>query len=184
MVGAGRFERPTPCAQGSAALRRISIFCQARGGISFRSHTFRPPGQFREISPPRMQSHMWGREVTARHAVATIGRQPEGINPLLFVCAKTVSEGHLFQPRSLLIERKQIPQIVVIAGTLRKPMAPLEITRLPWAHGDYPDLLIAGFIHPNFIIHHNDGPDIVWPHCRGRLLLGRIAVTVRDQRHT
>jgi len=36
---------------------------------------------------------------------------------------------------SLLIERKQIPQIDVIARTLRKPMAPLETIPLPWAQG-------------------------------------------------
>ena len=74
-------------------------------------------------------------KVTLGTLSATVGRQPEKINPLLFACAKTVSEGHLFQPRSLLVERKQIPQIVVIVGTWRKPMAPLEITRLPWAQG-------------------------------------------------
>ena len=32
------------------------------------------------------------------------------------------------------MERKQIPQIVVIAGTLRKPMAPLEITHSKEVH--------------------------------------------------
>ena len=78
---------------------------------------------------------MLGEKVTLGTLSATVGRQPERINPLLFACAKTVSEGHLFQPRSLLVERKQIPQIVVIVGTWRKPMAPLEITRLPWAQG-------------------------------------------------
>jgi hypothetical protein len=44
-----------------------------------------------------------------------------------------VSEGHLFQPRSLLIERKQIPQVVVIKRSSRKPIALLETIRLPWA---------------------------------------------------
>ena len=50
---------------------------------------------------------MLGEKVTLGTLSATVGRQPERINPLLFACAKTVSEGHLFQPRSLLVERKQ-----------------------------------------------------------------------------
>jgi len=36
-----------------------------------------------------------------------------GLTPLLFDCAKTVSEFHLREPLGLLFERKQIPQIVV-----------------------------------------------------------------------
>jgi len=56
-------------------------------------------------------------------------------NPLLFYCAKTVSGGHLFEPRSLLIERKQIPQVVVTKRSSRKPIAPLETIHLPWAQG-------------------------------------------------
>jgi hypothetical protein len=56
-------------------------------------------------------------------------------NPLLFDCAKTVSGEHLFQLGSLHFKRKEIPQIVVIAMTSRKPMALLETVRLPWAQG-------------------------------------------------
>jgi hypothetical protein len=54
---------------------------------------------------------------------------------LLFNCAKTVSESHLFQPPGLLFERKQIPQIVVIVRIQRKTMEPLEQTTVPWAQG-------------------------------------------------
>jgi|ERR1022692_251670 hypothetical protein len=57
------------------------------------------------------------------------------VTPLLLGCAKTVSEMHLFQPGSLLVERKQIPQVVVIAMSSRNPMEPLEAIRLPWAQG-------------------------------------------------
>jgi hypothetical protein len=35
----------------------------------------------------------------------------------------------------LHFKRKQIPQILVIAMTSRKPMALLETVRLPWAQG-------------------------------------------------
>jgi hypothetical protein len=38
-----------------------------------------------------------------------------GLAPLLFGCAKTVSECHLLEPLGFLFERKQIPQIVVNA---------------------------------------------------------------------
>jgi hypothetical protein len=61
-----------------------------------------------------------------------------GGNPLLFNCAKTVSESHLFQLRGLPFERKQIPQIVVIVRIQRKTMEPLEQTRVPWAQLRYP----------------------------------------------
>ena len=45
---------------------------------------------------------------------------------------------------------------------------------MPWAHADCPDLLIAKFLHPNFII--------CWRAALLRkLLLTRIAITVRDQ---
>jgi hypothetical protein len=54
---------------------------------------------------------------------------------LLFGCAKTVSELHLFEPLRLLFERKQIPQIVVNVRIRRKAMEPLEAARLPWAQG-------------------------------------------------
>ncbi len=60
-----------------------------------------------------------------------------GIAPLLFNCAKTVSEPHLFERLGLLFERKQIPQFVVNIRTSRKTMEPLEATRLPWAHVRY-----------------------------------------------
>jgi hypothetical protein len=99
------------------------------------THVGFPSCARRAVGISLSQSHMLGEKVTLGTLSATVGRQPERINPLLFACAKTVSEGHLFQPRSLLVERKQIPQIVVIVGTWRKPMAPLEITRLPWAQG-------------------------------------------------
>jgi len=56
-------------------------------------------------------------------------------NPLLFKCAKTVSELHLFQLLGLPFERKQIPQIVVNVRTSRQTTEPLETTRLPWAQG-------------------------------------------------
>ena len=58
-----------------------------------------------------------------------------GLTPLLFSCAKTVFESHLFQPKGLLFERKQIPQIVVIVRIQRKTMEPLEQTTVPWAQG-------------------------------------------------
>jgi hypothetical protein len=54
---------------------------------------------------------------------------------LLFGCAKTVSELHLFEPLRLLFERKQIPQIVVIVRISQKTTEPLEGTQLPWAQG-------------------------------------------------
>jgi hypothetical protein len=57
------------------------------------------------------------------------------VAPLLFGCAKTVSELHAFQSLELLFERKQIPQIVVNVRSLRKTTEPLEITRVPWAQG-------------------------------------------------
>jgi hypothetical protein len=57
------------------------------------------------------------------------------VAPLLFGCAKTVSELHPFQSLELLFERKQIPQIVVNFRSLRKTTEPLEITRVPWAQG-------------------------------------------------
>jgi hypothetical protein len=38
---------------------------------------------------------------------------------LLFNCANTVSESHLFQPKGLLFERKQTPQIIVIVRIQR-----------------------------------------------------------------
>jgi hypothetical protein len=55
------------------------------------------------------------------------------VTPLLFICAKTVSELDLFVLLGLLFERKQIPQIVVNIRIQRKAMEPLEATRLPWA---------------------------------------------------
>jgi hypothetical protein len=54
---------------------------------------------------------------------------------LLFNCAKTVSESHLFQLPGLPFERKQIPLIVVIVRIQRKTMEPLEQTTVPWAQG-------------------------------------------------
>ena len=54
---------------------------------------------------------------------------------LLFRCAKTVSESHLFQLPGFPFERKQIPQIVVIVRIQRKTMEALEQTTVPWAHG-------------------------------------------------
>jgi hypothetical protein len=54
---------------------------------------------------------------------------------LLFNCAKTVSESHLFQLPRLPFERKQIPQIVVIVRIQRYTMEPLEQTTVPWAQG-------------------------------------------------
>jgi hypothetical protein len=50
---------------------------------------------------------------------------------LLFSCAKTVSELHLFERLGLLFERKQIPQIVVNVRISRKTMETLEAARLP-----------------------------------------------------
>jgi hypothetical protein len=52
--------------------------------------------------------------------------------PLLFHCAKTVSEPH---PVALLFERKQIPRIVVTIRNSRKPIDRLEPISLPWAQG-------------------------------------------------
>jgi hypothetical protein len=57
------------------------------------------------------------------------------VTPLLFLCAKTVSELHLFVPLRLLLERKPIPQIVVNVRTSRKTTEPLEATSVPWAQG-------------------------------------------------
>src|SRR5260221_1965555 len=53
------------------------------------------------------------------------------VAPLLFYCAETVSEPHLFHPWNLQFERKQIPQFVVNVRISRKAMEPLEATRLP-----------------------------------------------------
>ena len=55
--------------------------------------------------------------------------------PLLFHCAKTVSEPDPFDPMNLLVERKQIPRIVVTIRNSRKPTEPLEPISLPWARG-------------------------------------------------
>ena len=55
--------------------------------------------------------------------------------PLLFSCAKTVSKLHLFQSLELLLERKQIPRIVVNVRISRKTTELMEITRAPWAQG-------------------------------------------------
>ena len=54
---------------------------------------------------------------------------------LLFNCAKTVSEPDLLKRPRLLLERKKIPQIIVIVRIQRKTTEPLEATRLPWAQG-------------------------------------------------
>ncbi len=62
-------------------------------------------------------------------------RGSRGVTLLLFSCAKTVSEAHLFQLPGLPFERKQIPQIVVIVRIQRKTMEPLEQTLVPWAQG-------------------------------------------------
>ena len=51
--------------------------------------------------------------------------------PLLFHCARTVSELHLLHPLRLPFERKQIPQSAVNIRTSRKAREPLEATRLP-----------------------------------------------------
>ena len=56
----------------------------------------------------------------------------------IWMCAAPkprISEGHLFQPRSLLIERKQISQIGVIAGILQKPMGTNGNQSSPWQAG-------------------------------------------------
>jgi len=53
--------------------------------------------------------------------------------PLFSGRAKTVPELHLFEPLGLQFERKQIPQFVVNVRISRKPMEPLEATRLPWS---------------------------------------------------
>ena len=127
--------RRSNCAQGSAALTSDSHPVPRRGGIGFRNHNLQLCWQIpRKFASPHAIAYNVARSGRPAREAA-IGRQSERVNPLLFICARTVSEGHLFQPRRLLIERKQIPQIVVIAGTSRKPMAPLEITRLPWAQG-------------------------------------------------
>jgi hypothetical protein len=55
------------------------------------------------------------------------------VDRLLFHCAGTVSELHLFERLRLLFERKQIPRIVVNIWIRRKALEPLEATRLPWA---------------------------------------------------
>ena len=47
-----------------------------------------------------------------------------GITPLLFRCAKTVSEPDPFHPKTLLLERKQIPRIVVTIRNSRKKHRP------------------------------------------------------------
>ena len=57
------------------------------------------------------------------------------LTPLLFHCAKTVSEPHPFHPMTLLFERKQIPRIVVTIRNSRKPTEPLEPIALSWAQG-------------------------------------------------
>jgi hypothetical protein len=68
--------------------------------------------------------------------LASFGQRPcKGYAPLLFHCAKTVSELDPFHPMNLLLERKQIPRIVVNVRTSRKPMEPLEPISLPWAQG-------------------------------------------------
>jgi hypothetical protein len=51
-----------------------------------------------------------GKAGDASDAIVAV-RAPKG-NPLLLDCAKTVSEVYLFQPRSLLFERKQIPRLL------------------------------------------------------------------------
>jgi hypothetical protein len=53
--------------------------------------------------------------------------------PLLFRCAKTVSELDLLKSLELLFERKQIPRIIVNIRNSRKTMEPLEAAWLPWA---------------------------------------------------
>ena len=55
--------------------------------------------------------------------------------PLLFSCAKTVSEPHLLEPFGMPLSEKQIPQIAVNIWNRRKTMEPLEPTRAPWAQG-------------------------------------------------
>ena len=62
-------------------------------------------------------------------------QQPRLASPSRFTCARTASESHLFQPKGLPFERKQIPQIVVIVRIQRKTMEPLEQTTVPWAQG-------------------------------------------------
>ena len=47
-----------------------------------------------------------------------------GVTPLLLCCAKTVSELHLFELLGLLLERKQIPQIVVNVRNAEKQRSP------------------------------------------------------------
>lgn len=48
-----------------------------------------------------------------------------------FLCARTVSEPHLFDPWNLWFERKQLPRFVGIVNSQRKATEPLEATRLP-----------------------------------------------------
>ena len=63
---------------------------------------------------------------------ATLPDQPLAeLALLLFNCAKTVSESHLFQSKGLPFERKQIPQIVAIVRIQRQMMEPLEQTTVP-----------------------------------------------------
>jgi hypothetical protein len=57
------------------------------------------------------------------------------LTPLLFRCARTVSELYLFERLRLLFERKQIPRFVVNIRNSGKAMEPLEATQLPWAQG-------------------------------------------------
>jgi hypothetical protein len=52
--------------------------------------------------------------------------------PLLFRCAKTVYELHLFEPLGFLVELKQIPQIVVIVRNSRETKEYLKATRAPY----------------------------------------------------
>lgn len=66
-------------------------------------------------------------------AAASVAGDRNRVAPLLFCCAKTVSELHLLEPPGLLFERKQIPQIIVNVRNSRKATEPLETTRVPWA---------------------------------------------------
>jgi hypothetical protein len=57
------------------------------------------------------------------------------LTPLIFRCAKTVSEPDPFHPMNLLFERKQISRIVVTIKNSRKPIDRLEPISFPWAQG-------------------------------------------------
>jgi len=52
-----------------------------------------------------------------RRACVWLRRSASRLTPLLLCCARTVSEPHLFDPRELRFERKQIPRFVGIVSS-------------------------------------------------------------------